>query len=92
MGAVSIISLSIVKKQVFSSKVLAISAYRLSTDHNRIMLLQVHPIFILSVADLLLSLLWVIGGGVWLRKFNDRVWCYAISLPTIVSHTGQLQI
>ena len=47
--------------------------------------MQVHPIFMLSVADLLLSFLWIIGGGAWLRRLSDRVWCYAISLPTIVS-------
>lgn len=90
MGAVSIISLSIVKKQVFSSKVLTLAPVVIFTDHIGTVLLQVHPIFVLSAADLLLSFLWIIGGGAWLRRLGDRVWCYAISLPTIVSLTQWL--
>ena len=88
MGAVSIISLSIVRKQVFSYKVLTqIYLWLYPQDHiGSVLSLQVHPIFVLSVADLLLSFLWIIGGGAWLRRLGDRVWCYAISLPTIVSH------
>lgn len=47
--------------------------------------MQIHPIFMLSIADLLLSILWMIGGGVWLKGIEERVWCFAISLPTVVS-------
>ena len=89
MGAVSIISLSIVKKQVFSSKVLTMAASNhrsINSSHWYYHCMQVHPIFVLSVADLLLSFLWIIGGGAFLRRLGNRVWCYAISLPTIVSH------
>ena len=57
--------------------------YAISNVYHNIM--QVHPIFMLSIADLLLSLLWMIGSGVWLRGIEQRVWCYAISLLTIVS-------
>lgn len=46
---------------------------------------QVHPIFLLSVADFLLALLWVIGATLWLRRAPSRVWCFAASLPTVVS-------
>lgn len=46
---------------------------------------QVHPIFAISVADLMLALLWMVGGTVWLRRAPSRSWCFAISLPTVVS-------
>ena len=87
MGAISIISLSIAKKQVFSSKVYVSKRLQYKSVHWAQMYtcLQVHPIFMLSVADLLLSILWTLGGGAWLRRLGDRVWCYAISLPTIAS-------
>ena len=48
-------------------------------------LVQVHPIFVLSIADLLLSVLWLLGGGAWLGGFKQRNWCYALSLFTVVS-------
>jgi len=46
--------------------------------------LQVHPIFAISVADLMLALLWMVGGTVWLRQAPSRSWCFAVSLPTVV--------
>lgn len=46
---------------------------------------QVHPIFALSVADLILALLWMVGGTLWLRHAPSRSWCFAVSLPTVVS-------
>lgn len=47
---------------------------------------QVHPIFALSVADLMLALLWVVGGTLWLRQTPGmhKTWCFAVSLPTMV--------
>lgn len=48
---------------------------------------QVHPIFVLSIADLMLAMLWLLGGGLWLwRDVNmSRVWCFSASLMTVVS-------
>ena len=45
-----------------------------------------HPIFILSIADFMLGMLWVLGGGLWLRRSHnmDRVWCFSASLMTVV--------
>lgn len=48
---------------------------------------KVHPIFILSIADTMLALLYIIGGIVWLRQesaITSRVWCFAAYLPTII--------
>ena len=48
---------------------------------------KVHPLFVLSIADLLLSLLWGVGGLLWLVRSEDlkRGWCMFVSLTTIVS-------
>ena len=48
---------------------------------------QVHPIFVLSIADFMLAMLWVFGGGLWLRRDVNmsRVWCFSASLMTVVS-------
>jgi len=48
--------------------------------------LQVHPIFVLSLADCMLAVLWVVGGTLWLRRtpYMSRVGCYSTSLLTIV--------
>ncbi len=48
---------------------------------------QVHPLFVLSIADLLLALLWGVGALLWLARTEDlkRGWCMAVSLTTIVS-------
>ena len=46
---------------------------------------QVHPIFVLSLADLLLALLWVVGAILWFRGAPTKEWCFAASLPTVVS-------
>lgn len=48
--------------------------------------LQVHPILSLALVDLVVAILWIIGGGMWLRGIEDRNWCFAISLSTVVSH------
>ena len=51
--------------------------------------MQVQPIFILSVADALLSVLWISGSLVWLKgglhRLDDlRVSCFSITLLTVV--------
>ena len=51
---------------------------------------QVHPIFVLSIADGMLAVLWVMGGALWLRGgvSQNRVGCFAVSLMTVVSGCG----
>ncbi len=52
--------------------------------------LQVHPIFVLSIADLMLAFLWVIGGVLWLTSVsNHLVWCFMATLMTVVSVWGR---
>ena len=48
---------------------------------------EVHPIFMLSLADTMLSILWIAGAGLWLADPDsyNNVWCYAITLMTVVS-------
>ena len=48
--------------------------------------LQIHPIFVLSLVDCMLAVLYIIGGLLWLRRFkvSGQAWCYFISLLTIV--------
>ena len=47
---------------------------------------EVHPIFMLSLADLLLAVLWVTGSGLWfLGGSFHRVYCYVVTLSTAVS-------
>ena len=46
---------------------------------------QVHPIFVLSIADCMLAVLWVVGGALWLTGVShNRVWCFAVTLLTVV--------
>ena len=51
---------------------------------------QVHPIFVLSIADGMLAVLWVVGGALWLKGgvSQSRVGCFAVSLMTVVSMCG----
>ncbi|CAI8021527.1 hypothetical protein GBAR_LOCUS12752, partial [Geodia barretti] len=49
---------------------------------------KVHPIFVLSIVDVMLSLLWMSGSVLWLtggaaKQNSSRVGCFAISLTTI---------
>jgi len=55
----------------------------------------VHPLFILSVGDFILSILWMIGGIVWLSP-GEGGWagpnsdphtgmCYVLAIATTVS-------
>ena len=52
--------------------------------------MQVHPIFVLSIVDTLLSLLWISGSIVWLEggareQSHSRVGCFTITLMTVVA-------
>ena len=56
---------------------------------------QVHPIFVLSIVDTLLSILWMCGAVVWLKggirnHSHLRVGCYFITLMTVVSQSHKL--
>ncbi|XP_064392957.1 transmembrane protein 116-like [Halichondria panicea] len=64
LGAISIVSWAIIKKQVCSPRV--------------------HPIFVLSLADSILGVLFILGGNLWLRRAPSRVGCFAVSLPTVI--------
>ena len=52
---------------------------------------QIHPIFMLSIADSLLALLWTTGGSLWLyngvttSQDAERVGCFTVLLMTVVS-------
>ena len=52
---------------------------------------QVHPIFVLSIVDTLLSVLWISGALVWLtgdglrHHGHLRVGCFSINILTVVS-------
>ena len=48
---------------------------------------QVHPLFILSVGDFILSILWLIGGVVWLSP-DANGWAKSNS----ASHTGMCYV
>ena len=47
---------------------------------------QVFPIFIISIADFLLALTWVVGGALWFTRISQRVWCFLPSLLTVVGY------
>lgn len=51
---------------------------------------RVHPIFVFSIADIMLSVLWIAGSALWLLRTKDmqRGWCFAASLITVVSFDG----
>ena len=58
---------------------------------------QVHPIFVLSIVDTLLGVLWVSGSIVWLRgglahHENLRVGCFALNIPTVVGAANSQEI
>jgi hypothetical protein len=57
---------------------------------NRLLSSQIHTIFMLSIADLVLAVMWVVGGGMWLSGGTDhvhysRVGCFTVLLITMVS-------
>ena len=72
----------------------------LSPPLSALFLRQVHPLFILSVSDFILAILWMIGGIVWLNPGSDG-WanegsdphtgmCYVLAIATTVSSTHKL--
>ena len=50
---------------------------------------EVHPIFMLSLADCMLGLLWIVGAILWFLPYDayNHIWCYALTLGTAVSLT-----
>ena len=54
----------------------------------RVFSAEVHPIFMISVADCMLGLLWIVGAVIWFlpRDLYKHVWCYALALLTAVSY------
>lgn len=57
-----------------------------------LLLVQMHPIFQLSIADWILGVLWVVGACIWFRGASDRVWCFAVSFLTVVSSTAAVVV
>lgn len=54
---------------------------------RRVLSSEVHPIFMLSLADCMLSVLWIAGSVIWFHPVDShqQVWCYTITLMTAVS-------
>ena len=57
--------------------------------------IQIHPIFMLSIADFILGALWMAGGGIWLsddpyhfKSRFSRKNCFVILLATVVRGKG----
>ena len=67
----------------------ACSIIILALIKKRVCNLEVHPIFMLSVADCILSLLWIFGSALWLADVSDedyeRSFCYIVTVLTGVS-------
>lgn len=52
---------------------------------RRLLHSEVHPIFMLSLSDCLLALLWITGSSIWLSSARDNAaWCYSVTLITAV--------
>jgi len=45
---------------------------------------KIHPIFMLSIADCMVAALWVVGSIFWFSGIEDRRWCFAPSLLTVI--------
>ncbi len=91
LGALSIIITVIIKKQVFSPKVHNGEIVLNLVIHSFISFFQIHPIFMLSIADCLLSLTWIVGGALWLLggvRYSERVACFTVTLCTVVRFIG----
>ena len=63
---------------------------------------QIHPLFILSVSDFILAILWMIGGIVWLNP-GEKGWategsdphtgmCYVLAVATTVSSSNSTTV
>ena len=87
LGSFSVIISAVYRKTVCNPKVRVVTITRqclLVVYYNT----QVHPIFVLSIVDALISLLWIIGSVVWLgggEQRQSRVGCFTINLMTVVS-------
>ena len=91
----------IINQDIFSAQCVSVGVLGHLTCHVSyilifITLLQVHPLFILSVADFVLAILWLIGGIVWLNP-DEYGWakensashtgmCYVLAVATTVSN------
>lgn len=85
LGSLSIIISVLWRRILCSPKVSCVSVFVLCHLHVVSSLLpQIHPIFVISVADCILGISWVIGGAFWLGKIEDRSWCYFPSLLNVV--------
>ena len=89
MGALTIISSAISSKTVCNPKVDLTAKYCTQHKHYFNSVAQVHPIFMLSFVDTVLSLVWIGGSIVWLRggaKHHPhfRVGCFSVTLLTVV--------
>ena len=88
LGAFSVIGSATYRKTVCNPKVgkRTTASYRCSY-----LCMQVHPIFVLSIVDALLSLLWISGAVVWLeggtKQSDSRVGCFTITLMTVVGQS-----
>jgi hypothetical protein len=45
---------------------------------------KIHPIFVISMADCVLGVSWVLGGAFWFVRIEHRSWCYLPSLLTVI--------
>lgn len=65
----------------------ALSIIGLSLAKRRVLSSDVHPIFMISLADCMLAVLWIAGSSLWLspEESYSHVWCYAVTLMTAVS-------
>ena len=54
---------------------------------RRVLNSEVHPIFMISLADCMLGVLWIVGAVLWFIPHGtfNHVWCYALTLLTAVS-------
>lgn len=62
---------------------------------RRVLSPRVHPIFVFSIADIMLSMLWIAGSALWLFRHSSmrRGWCFVASLMTVVSaHSPQIAL
>ena len=55
-------------------------------------LLQIHPLFTLSIGDFIVSCTWLFGGSLWLHNYHERSHpaaglglCYVLAIATTVS-------
>ena len=59
---------------------------------SNVLLFQVHPIFMLSVADFVLAICWLLGGALWLRQDAEHYFgfCYFLAIITVVRYGNKM--